>query len=695
MNESITVASLVPSVVYSVESRLLYGSITEALNLGMNHITVVTGRVEDPSRFTGDNLWVFELFNALGIDAYSIFGQGISAGQSIETLAGLFETLSEKPVVSIGCKIPNVESVTCETYTVQKQLVNHLIEEKGCATFVYVAGPALNEDAQIRQKAFSDAIADHGITVPTDMIWYGDFTAASVYPLISKHLQENKPLPDAFVCASDAMAVGVIDELSSRGIDVPKDILITGFDNTWTAAKHRVPVSSIEVPLGKMAKRAVQLVNARVLGQHFSVKRELTGIMHLRASTNDSGLNEDEQAVVSMPTELQFQEVDLYPSRLRVVSILRKGKPLCRLIEELSDDLANCGVRELYIVKRIGDTYVQCNYDGKTCQATESVDLDSLLPPNWQIGKDERRRSTWVLSILGDQKKSYGLVAIRVDMDKTDFVEFFSSVLTEAIYLKESDRIRKELEEEVLRNQHMMELGRMIAGLAHEINTPLGNALMATSNLAHDYKDLSNVLGSESTVSPVIEEMLNTQSDSLNILSNSLNRVKGLVALFKQLSAGYDTEPSELTEFDSLIKCILSSLERKLTENGIALKTDFEPGIKLETYPSVWARILTQLIINSIDHGFKPESTERQISLRIKRLNEKKVVFELSDNGVGISEEKISDIFSPFYTTLRNENHPGLGLNIVYNLVKHQLKGRITATPKQPSGLGITITFPG
>ncbi|MGV6827025.1 MAG: PAS domain-containing sensor histidine kinase [bacterium] len=260
-----------------------------------------------------------------------------------------------------------------------------------------------------------------------------------------------------------------------------------------------------------------------------------------------------------------------------------------------------------------------------------------------------------------------------------------------------SDRIRAEQEASEARDQlieaeKMASLGNLVAGVAHEINTPIGIGVTAASHLRQQYAQTSREYQEGQLRRPTLEKFLSTCEEATRILETNLARASDLIHSFKQIAV--DQSSGELRTFNvrEYLDELILSMRPALKKTQLEIKVDVEPGMTISSYPGAISQILTNLIMNSIIHGYEEPATG-SIAISFREIDEN---FELvyRDDGKGIQPDVLENIFEPFFTTRRGGGSSGLGMHIVYNLVKQTLGGEITCDSQPGSGARFTITMP-
>ena len=241
-------------------------------------------------------------------------------------------------------------------------------------------------------------------------------------------------------------------------------------------------------------------------------------------------------------------------------------------------------------------------------------------------------------------------------------------------------------------SEKMAALGRLVAGLAHEINTPIGVAMTASSHINEQNKKINTSVSNATLTKPQLERYLEQLDESAHLVNANLFRAAELIADFKKVSVLSSNEEKSEFEVGKVIKETLNTLQPILTDNQIEVRLKLKTKINLFKDPANLIQTINNLVLNSIHHGFNQDSQEKQILISIRQ-KQGKLTILYRDNGKGISEEVKQHIFEPFYTTKRNNGGTGLGMHIVYNMVTQGLGGQIEVG-NVASGAEFMITVP-
>ena len=246
---------------------------------------------------------------------------------------------------------------------------------------------------------------------------------------------------------------------------------------------------------------------------------------------------------------------------------------------------------------------------------------------------------------------------------------------------------------ELIQREKMASLGVLIAGVAHEMNTPLGNSLTAASYL-HDEFESFNGAVTDGKVSKSKLMNFNEQMQSgLDLLIRNLKRAIELVIQFKQVSVDQASDQRRSFDLAAIVTDNISILQPQFKRTSHSIVMQVPPGIKMDSYPGAIGQIITNLVLNSLIHGFS-EDMSGVIQVKAELVGDQSVNFTVSDNGKGIPVKNLKHVFDPFFTTRMGVGGSGLGLNIVYNMVTSTLGGTIVVKSEEGMRTTFSINMP-
>jgi len=258
--------------------------------------------------------------------------------------------------------------------------------------------------------------------------------------------------------------------------------------------------------------------------------------------------------------------------------------------------------------------------------------------------------------------------------------------------LEQTLRNLKQAEAQLIQTEKMAALGGLVAGIAHEINTPIGIGVTATSLLVEKTEDFMEVMETRGLRRSELARFLDTAAQSSRITLTNLNRATELIQSFKQVAVDQSSEAKREFNLSAYLEKILLQLSPRLKEANHTVEVLGDRQLSLNSYPGVFSQIVTNLIMNSLLHAYEP-GDYGSITIAFQAINHE-LRFEYADDGRGIPPAHISRVFEPFFTTKRGKGGSGLGLHIVYNLVTQKLNGTIHCESQLGQGTRFMLILP-
>ena len=244
----------------------------------------------------------------------------------------------------------------------------------------------------------------------------------------------------------------------------------------------------------------------------------------------------------------------------------------------------------------------------------------------------------------------------------------------------------------LIETERLAALGGLVAGVAHEINSPVGISLTVASTLAHRCANFADQIVSGPVRRSLLAEFADGCRDAANQLVADLQRAGELIQSFKQVAVDRSNADRRTFDLKHATEQIVASVRPGLPKSRDSLALEMPSDVTLDSYPGAYGQVLTNLIFNAVTHGFTGPGGHMLINAR--RLGMEQVEITFSDDGSGIPEEVQRHVFDPFFTTRRAQGSTGLGLYIVHNLVTQKLGGRITLVSALGKGTTICMTLP-
>src|SRR5258705_1338640 len=246
----------------------------------------------------------------------------------------------------------------------------------------------------------------------------------------------------------------------------------------------------------------------------------------------------------------------------------------------------------------------------------------------------------------------------------------------------------RETQNSLIEAEKLAALGRLVAGVAHEVNNPVGISLTVASSLERKTALFAAEVARGNLKRSSLNEFLENSRDASSQLVANLNRAAELITSFKQVAADRNYSDQRVFDLVDLTEQVVMSLRPGLRKHNLTLNVDCQPDLTMNSYPGPSGQVLTNLFLNSVAHAF-PDGKAGALDIQVRASRKDNVEILFSDNGVGMSLDVRRRAFDPFFTTRRDQGGTGLGLHIVYSIVTTRLGGRLG--PRSQPGRGTLI----
>lgn len=371
-------------------------------------------------------------------------------------------------------------------------------------------------------------------------------------------------------------------------------------------------------------------------------------------------------------------------------------------------------------------TYVKQQFLGKLVTAAVALGLQVLISFGVIFLLFERRLMRPLRQLLGDAKRlssgeltepvavlrhdEMGRLAQGLDTMRENLNEQISHVrdLNATLEQRVSERTHslntanqelvsamaalKNAHDEIQRSERLAALGALVAGVAHELNTPIGNCVTVASTLQDISKQFARTSAAGLTRTALATFVDNTQHAS-ELLTRNLGVAVDLIRSFKQVAVDRTHAQRRVFQLDAMVTETLLILSPSFKRSLHHIQADVPTGISMTSYPGQLGQILTNLINNAVLHGFV-DGQQGVIQVSARVLAQDRVELVVADDGVGIPEANLRRIFDPFFTTKLGQGGSGLGLNIVYNLMKDVLGGTVQVQSTPGAGTRFILVMP-
>lgn len=244
--------------------------------------------------------------------------------------------------------------------------------------------------------------------------------------------------------------------------------------------------------------------------------------------------------------------------------------------------------------------------------------------------------------------------------------------------------------DQLVQSEKMKSLGSFAAGVAHELNTPVGNALLTASAIDSITDEFSQA---HVDATEEVNELVSTCRDCAKIIQRNLERAAKLIASLREMTVDQASERRRRIVLRDTVNDVITMMKFSLGKTPYAMVNEIEPELSIETFPGHLEQILDNLIRNAVIHGFDGAG-QGTITLSAQKKSANEIELVVADNGKGIPAEHLRRVFDPFFTTKLGQGGSGLGLHIVFNLAGGVLGGGVTVSSEPGTGTRFTLTLP-
>jgi PAS domain S-box-containing protein len=251
----------------------------------------------------------------------------------------------------------------------------------------------------------------------------------------------------------------------------------------------------------------------------------------------------------------------------------------------------------------------------------------------------------------------------------------------------------RETQNSLIEAEKLAALGRLVAGVAHEVNNPVGISLTVASSLERKIALFGEEVARGELRRSSLTDFIESNRDAAQQLVANLNRAAELIQSFKQVAADRNYSDMRMFDLADLTEQVVMSLKPGLRKQNLALSVDCQPNLMMNSYPGPYGQVLTNLFLNTVAHAF-PNGSGGAVEIKVRDSGADHVEVLFSDNGIGMSADIRRRAFDPFFTTRRDQGGTGLGLHIVYSIVTNRLGGRLHLHSEPGKGTRVQIILP-
>ncbi|MBI9098079.1 MAG: substrate-binding domain-containing protein [Spirochaetaceae bacterium] len=817
--------------------ELVWKSLKKFAEMNQINITFFVGNaLKSPYGSESGHNVIYDQINPALFDGLIMVSGVLANFISLDEYTTFIESLGKIPIVSLSIKINNIPSILIDNKSGIRDCVSHLIIDHGYKHIAFLKGPSGQQEADERYEAYLEVLGENNIECDPKLVLPCDFSKESSLREVKKLLESENRKIDAIVCANDEMALGVYEIFENRGIKIPHEIAVTGFDNLLISSNLYPPLTTIKHPFDIQAQKAFEtllsIINKEKTLQEMRIPTQLVirrscGCFNQLIKDIDSTAIDTEKRsqitdieipelyskikseltrTVDRTSEIQssFNRFGEELISLFICDLQKGGKP-SEFIKYLDILLSHPGFSEEYlldwetllsilhkeilrfyqdssIIPRsedlfnkamalIGDLIIRMtNYQNfqeweysflnniVTRELVTTFTIEELLPLIQQtvevaqiknayicfyekVDHKPSRKSKLILAINGNlnitvendtlfnsnlllpenlfsllkhsivkplffKNDYFGYIILEDNSDYGFIYESIRSQISSALagswQLKKRKMAEIELHEtikhlqktqgELAESQKMAALGTVVAGIAHEMNTPLGICITADSFISREMDSIIDLNNEKQLKQSDLDRFFLSLKQSNRLICDNLKKATDLIDKFKEISTEKSLKKKRSVNVFHLLNNMTEKYSQVLNEKNNSLEIQCDEDIRIISYPEEFRMIFSNLLSNSIIHGFENE-TDKKILITAK-ICETNLIMTYSDNGKGVKKENINKIFDPFFTTKRTTGGPGLGLHLVYNSITQILGGTIKFNSQAESGVSFYITIP-
>ncbi len=396
-----------------------------------------------------------------------------------------------------------------------------------------------------------------------------------------------------------------------------------------------------------------------------------------------------EQALAESRRRLQ-QVIDTVPAVINVkdteLRYVLMNRYMARIFNIEPEDAIGRTTSDLmsrYGAQKTDDNDRQVIATGKELGFYEEEYIDSAgAMRQWLVNK---------LPLRNSDDEIENIVTVALDIGERKRVEFEMRKAKDAA--EAALRNLTETQNSLIEAEKLAALGRLVAGVAHEVNNPVGISLTVASSLERKVAAFAEQAARGELRRSSLNEFVEASRSAASQLVTNLNRAAELIQSFKQVAADRSYSDQRTFDLADLTDQVVMSLRPGVRKQNLTLTVECKPNLVMNSYPGPYGQVLTNLFLNAVAHAF-PDGGGGEVQIRAQESGDDHVEVLFSDNGCGMSPDVRRRAFDPFFTTRRNEGGTGLGLHIVYSIVTSRLGGRIQLQSAPNEGTRIRMVLP-
>ncbi|MBN2509760.1 MAG: substrate-binding domain-containing protein [Spirochaetales bacterium] len=685
---------------------------------------------------TNDRSGLIELVRLLRLDAIITF----QFWESCEWFESVLARHTQTPILTVLRKYAGYPGILVTHEDSLFRAVTHLVHEHRCKNIIFCAGTETDaQEYRSRLNGYKKALIECSIEFrPEYVLFSKDYSSPrsavnetkTPGKMIAEELfhtrgwQAGKDV-DAIVAFNDHIAMNIITALADMGIRVPHDIRVIGYDNSPESETADPPLTTLGIRWEEMGKAAMNIVSAmeketdstEFIPAAFVIRESCGCTSAIKKLMEISPAAIDDTSFQTIIGELHHSYThikELAQNCSRKEQSQKTVRSIGQLLAEYHtlDDAFTALSDYLPALHLSYCAVFRAHHDTGTLSCTQIYEFADGM---WQKDNDRtpldrcailekaaaRYKGSLVVEPLYVGSTQIGFAVFSMEDIEYAVYDELRNTISNVIYtadliinLQNTLSDLKKAQAYLIESEKLAALGQLVAGIAHEINTPVGIGITASSYLKSKAEEYRNTVTGNDINPAVLNKQLETIEESSDLILRNLVRAGELIGSFKQVAVDNANDVLRSFNLKEYLHDILVSLGPAIKKTSHAIVLYCPDDLKLHTYPGLFSQIFSNLILNSLTHGLSGKPTPGTIHIHISRRKDKGIAIHYTDDGKGMEKDVLRQIFNPFFTTNRPGGGSGLGMFIVYTIIHQKLKGSISVESSPGQGIDIHIELP-
>ncbi|WP_179079006.1 ATP-binding protein [Shewanella sp. UCD-KL12] len=500
------------------------------------------------------------------------------------------------------------------------------------------------------------------------------------------------------VSQSQSQAVGLSNTLAANGVSWVLANDIVGIEEI-IASQSDFPGLTYAIFLD-MNNRVIGFTNREKVGQYLDDPISLT----LLEPSVVSKVLVDNQSFIDVASPIMFKEQQIGWARVGIdrkeitnnLKLVTRNGLLYTLLAIL------VGVIFAYLMGRGLTQAIRTLVESTNQVERGKPDVEFILERSDELGKLSQYLDKTVKTLAKNEvslKQNQRILesqvkdrTFKLEQANLELTEYSQKVKDEKDKLDQAYHQLKALQQQLIESEKLSALGSLVAGIAHEVNTPLGVGYTGISSLQEQLDILHKHIVDETLTAEDITEFLEYSNEVVSLISKNMQRATQLIKSFKQIAVVQTSEAHYDFSLKEIVADCVLSLNNTLKQKAIKIDIDIDEQLSIDSEPGPFAQVISNFVMNSVIHGFEGLNTG-EIKIHAS-LTDSELIIDYTDDGKGMSSENVKKVYEPFFTTKMGSGGSGLGMHVVYNIITQRFKGKIHCKSTLGEGVSYHIIIP-